>query len=356
MQVSKGPVVKRLYFRLLDDIRYVMSHLEVAKYVAEKKAELSRAWLHLLAFVQGMYPQRRITSIHVEEENEDWGSAYFLENQMATIHPLFATGAASACNRYPSFGQMSLCKSSGSCESGRKVPNSRDSLSRPVKVRCILREPNATAGANVSGSSLSDVEMGDVTATVDIIENTYSEDTSQPTEKEEIRDVSNAGISMPASLASLISECTQVLDTWLALDAARELAKSGEFGLEGGQESSPRRGIQWRYRGARGVLIPPNQDAGSTPAPVIAAEGEGPPARGGTIRDWLRRSRRFPILEPRLFSGAILEDASGSTATGNSTVDMDVDVSRVRSNLSFFYCVKFCVLCAFLSCEYYRFG
>lgn len=355
MQVSKGPIVKRLYFRVLEDIRYVMSHLEVAKYVAEKKPELSRAWLHLLAFVQGMYPQRRITSIHVEEENEDWGSAYFLENQMATIHPLFVTGAA--CNRFPSFGQMSLSKASGSPESGSKVPISTDLLSRPVKVGCILREHNATAGANTSGCSLSDVEMRDVTVTVDAIEKTFNKDTPQPIVKEDIRDISNAEISMPALLALLLSECTQVLDTWLALDAARELAKSGESGLEGGQESGPRRGVQWRYRGGRGVLVPPIQDAANTPIPPIDAEGEGPPpARGGTIRDWLRRSRRFPVLEPRVLSEAVLADASGSTATaGKSTVDMDVDISRVRSNLCTF-CFKICVLCAFHPFKHYNWG
>ncbi|XP_024360222.1 E3 ubiquitin-protein ligase PRT6 [Physcomitrium patens] len=92
---SKGLLVKRMYYRILEDIRYVMNHFEAAKYVAERKSELSRAWLHLLAFVQGMYPQRRMTGIHVEEDNEVWSSVYSLENQMASIHSLFVAGAAS---------------------------------------------------------------------------------------------------------------------------------------------------------------------------------------------------------------------------------------------------------------------
>lgn len=94
-QGSKGLLVKRMYYRILEDIRYVMNHFEAAKYVAERKSELSRAWLHLLAFVQGMYPQRRMTGIHVEEDNEVWSSVYSLENQMASIHSLFVAGAAS---------------------------------------------------------------------------------------------------------------------------------------------------------------------------------------------------------------------------------------------------------------------
>lgn len=339
-------MVKRLYFRVLEDIRYVMSHREVAKYIAEKRPDLSRAWLHLLAFVQGIYPQRRITSIHVEEENEDWGSAYFLENQMATIHPLFVAGAAAACSEYSSFGQMSLSKPSGSFETGSKIPNSMDSVSRPVKVGCVLREPSANAGASISGTSESDVEMRDITVTVVANENTYSESSPKPTEREDAREISDAGMTMPASLASLISECTQVLDTWLALDAARELAKSGESGIEGGQELGPRRGIQWRYRGGRGLLVPQSHDAANTSPRVITAEGEvAPPARGGTIRDWLRRGRRFQVLEPRVISEVVPEDASGSTATpGTTTADMDVDVSSllwVRSSLSLFYFLYF---------------
>ncbi|XP_024369767.1 E3 ubiquitin-protein ligase PRT6 isoform X2 [Physcomitrium patens] len=283
--VSKGPVAKRLYFRMLEDIRYVMSHLEVSKYVAERRPELTRAWLHMLALVQGMYPQRRITSNQVEEENDDWGSAYFLENQMATIHPFFVAGAAEASNASLGLEQMPLSKSSACSGFGSEASSSRDSVSRLDKVGCTMSEPNMTVLTSSGGPSGPDVEMRDVTVTVNAVENAYSGRAPYSTEKVDVGDVSHSSMTIPASLAWLISECIQVLDTWLALDVAREGSRPGH------------------------------------------CEEEGSPSRVSKFRDWLRRTRRFQVLEPRVWSDAVREDAFDTTAASrNSTADMDVDV------------------------------
>lgn len=315
--------MKRLYFRVIEDIRYVMSHLEVAQHVAQTRPELARAWLHLLAFVQGMYPQRRITSIHVEEENEDWGSAYFLEVQMATIHPLFVAGAATSCSSNTSLEHFLNSKSGGDANrSGAGFPGRKDSYSRPVRVGFTSKEHDLAA----AGTSCADVEMCDVTFMVDATECFPSESDVQQDERGESAVVSIAGIPMPASLAWLISICTQVLDTWLALDAARELTKSGQLGVDAGQVSGQRRGTQWRGRGGRGLR---DQSAGE---PTAAGEGEGTsPGRGGTIREWLRRSRRFTVLEPRVWSEVVREQAAFGTnsASANQAAAMDVDMSQV---------------------------
>ena len=94
-------------------------------------------------------------------------------------------------------------------------------------------------------------------------------------------------------------------------------------------------------------MIPPIQGVIMPPAPVGATEGDGA-IRVGTSRDWLRRSRRFPVLEPQVMSEhgtELLVPVSGFTSTpGNSTMDMDVDVLRVRSVLSFFCFHFFCFL------------
>lgn len=88
LQASKGPIANQLYVRLVEDIRYVVSHVEVAKYVARERSDLSKVWIQLLVFMQGMDPQKRITSTHVEEESEQWLPPFYLEFQMAHIHPL----------------------------------------------------------------------------------------------------------------------------------------------------------------------------------------------------------------------------------------------------------------------------
>lgn len=282
-----------------------MSHLEVSKYVAERRPELTRAWLHMLALVQGMYPQRRITSNQVEEENDDWGSAYFLENQMATIHPFFVAGAAEASNASLGLEQMPLSKSSACSGFGSEASSSRDSVSRLDKVGCTMSEPNMTVLTSSGGPSGPDVEMRDVTVTVNAVENAYSGRAPYSTEKVDVGDVSHSSMTIPASLAWLISECIQVLDTWLALDVAREGSRPGH------------------------------------------CEEEGSPSRVSKFRDWLRRTRRFQVLEPRVWSDAVREDAFDTTAASrNSTADMDVDVLGVgtSSSLLSLSCVKYCVL------------
>ncbi|XP_024382980.1 E3 ubiquitin-protein ligase PRT6 isoform X2 [Physcomitrium patens] len=277
---SKGLLVKRLYHRILEDIRYVMNHFEVAKYVAERKPELLRAWLHLLAFVQGMYPQRRMTGIHVEEDNEVWSSGYFLESQMASIHSLFVAGAAAASNA--SFEETYLSKPCGSFGFVKEALGNGESFSRPVRIGCVLREPNETAGASGSGPSEAVVEMRDATVTVDAVEGIQSEIVPHPVEKKDVGFVSPARMTMPASLVWLISECTQVLDTWLRLDAAREVAKSGQSGCEGGQESEQRSATQVQHGKGRFLSVPQNQ--GDVDVDIGEAE---PVAKAGVTEWWM---------------------------------------------------------------------
>ena len=49
---------------------------------------LCKVWVH----------KKRITNTHVEEESEQWLSPFYLEFQMAHIHPLFVTGASMVCD------------------------------------------------------------------------------------------------------------------------------------------------------------------------------------------------------------------------------------------------------------------
>lgn len=366
VQVGKAPIVKRHYFRIIEDIRYVLSHLEVAQFVAEKRPELARAWLHLVAFVQGVYPQRRITSMHVEEENEDWGSAYFLEVQMATIHPLFVAGAAASGNADAIFEQLSLHKSRDDFQADIDTAKNDDSLTRPVKVGCNLREPDVVAaGTSSVGGSESDVEMCDVTITVHASEYPPSESNLQQAEKQESAEsavISFAGMTIPTSLVWLISECTQVLDTWLVLDTTRESTKTGQLSVDTGQVVGQRRGTQWRGRGGRGMRDPPSQippipAAGEPPpgpgpgAGAAAADREGTPPfapRVGTIREWLRRSRRLTVLEPRVWSEVARDQlATGTNSASESQVaDMDVDVQVGQYFSSYLlFCIYFSEFC-----------
>lgn len=295
VQVSK---VKRHYYRILEDIRYVMTHLEVSQYVAQKRPELGRAWLHFLAFIQGMYPHRRMINIHVEEETEDWGSAYSLEYQMAYIHPLFVAGAAVSSN------QDARSKDDLMSDSQSYVPGASDNLSGDIHskegytVDCCSLNLNLQAG----GTEL-DVDMCDAVLAADFTEPTAMERRSRIDSGMELI----AGMPVPATLVWLIDECAQMLDTWLAIDASREAKKSGQLATDISSMQSHRRSPRWRGRGGRGVRDSPTQTAA-----------------GGPIREWLRR-RRVP-LEPRVWPEISLEQAAVSTSAGNQAADMDVEM------------------------------
>lgn len=290
--------MKRHYYRILEDIRYVMTHLEVSQYVAQKRPELGRAWLHFLAFIQGMYPHRRMINIHVEEETEDWGSAYSLEYQMAYIHPLFVAGAAVSSN------QDARLKDDLMSDSQSYVPGASENLSGGKEgnaVDCSLN-PNSEA----VGTEL-DVDMCDAALAADYTDLTAMESSLQRRSRIESGMESIAGMLVPATLVWLIDECAQILDTWLAVDASREAKKSGQLATDSSSMQSHRRSPRWRGRGGRGVRDSPTQTAA-----------------GGPIREWLRR-RRVP-LEPRVWPEVSLEQSAVSTSAGNQAADMDVEM------------------------------
>ncbi|KAG0593011.1 hypothetical protein KC19_1G298000 [Ceratodon purpureus] len=310
ISVSKSPVKKRHYFRIIEDIRYVMTHLEVSQYVAQKRPELARAWLHLLAFIQGMYPHRRLTSIHVEEETEDWGSAYSLENQMAFIHPLFVAGAAASSNPDARTKDDLMSDSQSYFQATLDNLNSGNSSSKIVNVADNLLAPNSGAGATGTGSEL-DVDMCDAALSADPTDRVSTELNLQQRGKKENGMALIAGAEVPFSLVWLIDECAQVLDHWLAIDASREAVKSGQLANDASSAQGYRRSHRWRGRGGRGVRDSPTQTT------------------GGQIREWLRRSRRVP-LEPRGWPEATQEQSILGTSSGNDAADMDVEMQVPR--------------------------
>ncbi len=303
--MSKGPVVNQLYFRVIEDIRYVMSHLEVAKYIAQERQELARAWLHLLAFVQGMYPQHRIINIHVEEEDEDWRSAYLLEVQMATVHPLFVAGAAASGNGEVRLNNIPEHKPENDLgKTGCEKSISDLDVMGPAKVGCHGGEAAAVA-CSTSGGPVLDVEMYNVTSVVDV--RPPSEASAKVGERREATVGSTMGMTMSAPLTWLISECTQVLDIWLALDVSRGIVKSGHKGIDVGHRPGLRGGLWWWGRGLnQGVMEPTDSEA------ERVSQG-----RGRTMQEWLQGGRHFLV-------------PVAPAASANQAADMDVDVLHPR--------------------------
>lgn len=94
--------------RVMEDIKFVVSHSSVAKYVTHERLDIFKVWLQILSLVQGMNPQKRETSIHIEEEHENSHLPFVLCNSIASIHLLLVKGAFSVTGSEEKDEQASL--------------------------------------------------------------------------------------------------------------------------------------------------------------------------------------------------------------------------------------------------------
>ncbi|XP_008442546.2 E3 ubiquitin-protein ligase PRT6 isoform X1 [Cucumis melo] len=98
LQVVKWSNLYETTIRVVEDVRFVMSHAVVPRYVIYEQQDILRTWLRLLTFVQGMDPQKRETGLHIEEENENVHLPFGLDHSVANIHSLLVKEAFSAAS------------------------------------------------------------------------------------------------------------------------------------------------------------------------------------------------------------------------------------------------------------------
>ncbi|CAH2074477.1 unnamed protein product, partial [Thlaspi arvense] len=96
LQATKWERLCETSDRVIGDLKFVTSHAVVTKYATHEHRELSRSWLILLTFAQGMNPVKRETGIHIEEENEYMHLFFVLGHSIAVIHSLLVNGTYSA--------------------------------------------------------------------------------------------------------------------------------------------------------------------------------------------------------------------------------------------------------------------
>lgn len=263
--VSKGHAVSEFYYRIIDDIRFVLRHPEVADYVARERLDLLKAWLHLLAFTQGMESQRRETRNHVEEETENWLNAYILEVQMASIHPLLIDGAARIDSLLP------LDESSVD----------EDVVHGHTKIGRTSMESDVSGKVGTSNSLFH----ADVDYKAGQGSNHFPTDGT-------LAIVSSRAPGVPAVLLWLIAECARVLDIWFLLDAYRETAKSSKPSVPKGGIFL-RRGMHLRGRGGRATVRRPALD--NAEDEVLESEMEDS-MHEATFRERLRTAQGGSVL------------------------------------------------------------
>lgn len=95
LEVSKWVNLYETTLRVVEDVRFVMSHAVVPRYIIHDRRDIVKMWMKLLAFMQGMNPQKRETGIHIEEENENMHLPFVLGHSIANIHSLLVAGGFS---------------------------------------------------------------------------------------------------------------------------------------------------------------------------------------------------------------------------------------------------------------------
>ncbi|CAH8269786.1 unnamed protein product [Arabidopsis lyrata] len=98
LQVTKWERLYEASERVIGDLKFVMSHAVVSKYATHEQRELSRSWLILLTFAQGMNPLKRETGIPIEEEYDYMHLFFLLGHSIAVIHSLLVNGTYSGAS------------------------------------------------------------------------------------------------------------------------------------------------------------------------------------------------------------------------------------------------------------------
>ncbi|KAJ6331665.1 hypothetical protein OIU76_010117 [Salix suchowensis] len=95
LQLTKWENLYETGLRVVEDVRFVLSHGAVSKNVTREQRAVLRTWMELLSFLQGMGPLKRETGLHVEEESENINLPFVLCHSIASIHSLLVDGAFS---------------------------------------------------------------------------------------------------------------------------------------------------------------------------------------------------------------------------------------------------------------------
>ncbi|KAK7339642.1 hypothetical protein VNO77_20320 [Canavalia gladiata] len=185
LQVSKLASLYETTIRVVEDIRFVMSHVVVPKYVTNDQQDISRTWMRLLSFVQGMNPQKRETDQHIEEENENVHLPFVLGHSIANIHSLLVDGVFPVASKGEMDGKIVWSSTKTESDDG-------DNL-RHAKVGRLSQESSA---CNVTSRN-------SLFASPKVLE---------------IKSDSSSQLPLPHSVTWLIYECLRAIENWLRIE------------------------------------------------------------------------------------------------------------------------------------------
>ncbi|XP_020227351.1 E3 ubiquitin-protein ligase PRT6 isoform X1 [Cajanus cajan] len=185
LQVSRWVNLYETTIRVAEDIRFVMSHVVVPKYVTNNQQDISRTWMRLLSFVQGMNPQKRETGQHIEEENENVHLPFVLGHSIANIHSLFVDGAFSDASKGEMDGEFVWSSNKNDSDDGDNLRHAK-----------VGRRSEESSACNVTSRNIA---------------------FSSP-KLHEIKANDSSQLPLPRSVTWLIYECLRAIENWLRVE------------------------------------------------------------------------------------------------------------------------------------------
>ncbi|KAH7292156.1 hypothetical protein KP509_29G053500 [Ceratopteris richardii] len=266
--------VAHLCMRIINDIRFIMRHNEVADYVARERPELLKAWIHLLAFTQGMDSQKRQTNIHTEEESSSWITAYMLEVSIAEIHGMFI--AATAKMDSPPCKEASF--------SDRNVDEDVEHAHAKIGRTSAESDVSGKMGA----SNIIVTVHADKGAT-----SVMSQGFTSCAGRDELTNVLPLSPTVPNLLLWLISECSKVLVAWFSIDEYRKSSRTSRPNLQQGGWPVYQNNQHPSRNGGR---FASRSDGPAFDQAEYEAEHMGLPQEG-SFKEWLQPNNKDSYIE-----------------------------------------------------------
>ncbi|XP_042512040.1 E3 ubiquitin-protein ligase PRT6-like [Macadamia integrifolia] len=190
LQVSRWANLYNTTIRVIEDTHFVMSDVEVPKYITHEQPDIARTWMGLWAFMQGMNPLKRVTGLLIEEENENMHLPFALGHYIGCIHSILVAGV------FP-VNVAEEMKDDAHVVIDKQNSDDTDGL-RHAKVGRVSQESSVCSTTGSSSTSNVDCTFVDVEGKVK---------------------VDTGGLcSVPSSVSWLTFECLRAIDNWLALN------------------------------------------------------------------------------------------------------------------------------------------
>ncbi|KAI4354491.1 hypothetical protein L6164_003346 [Bauhinia variegata] len=184
--VSRWGNLYETTLRVVEDIRFVMSHVMVSKYVIYDQQDISRTWMKLVSFVQGINPLKRETGLHIEDENDNVHLPFILGHSISNIHSLLVEGAFSDASKGEMVDEIFW-------SSNKQESDDRDNL-RHAKVGRISQESSACSAFNRNSASACSSKVS------------------------EIKSDASSDLLLPSSVTWLTYECLRAIENWWGVD------------------------------------------------------------------------------------------------------------------------------------------